>query len=214
MEDHDDFAQEPIKGLPEALPDGEEILWQGRPDTWALTRDALSIRAVAFWFVLLFLARSAVLSASLPWPAALANGSLMLIFGAGACAILWLLGRAMARLTVYTITNARVVMRIGVALTMTLNIPFTKLTAANLETKRDGTGTIAFQTVGAMRLSYLVLWPHLRPWRFARTEPALRCIPDAARVARLLAEVAEPEIAKPEVTRVRPTGSGALAAAE
>ena len=214
MIEEDDFAQEPIKGLPQALPEGEEILWQGRPDTWALMRDALSIRGVMIWFGLLFLARAAVLSAVLDLPVAIASASLMLIFGALACGILWLIGRAMARLTVYTITDRRVVMRIGVALTMTLNIPFNKLSAANLETKRDGTGTIAFQTVGGMRFSYLVLWPHLRPWRFARTEPALRCIPDAAKVARLLAEVAEPEIAKPEITRVSPTGPGSLAAAE
>ena len=214
MEDHDDFAQEPIKGLPEALPKGEEILWQGRPDVWALTRDALSIRGVAIWFFLLFLARSVVLSGSMTWPQALSNGSLMLIFGVAACAIIWVLGRAMARLSVYTITNRRIVMRIGVALTMTINVPFKKLSAANLETKRDGTGTIALQTVDGMRFSYLVLWPHLRPWRFARTEPALRCIPDAAKVARLLAEVAEPEIASPEITRVSPAVPASLAAAE
>lgn len=214
MEDHDDFAQEPIKGLPQALPEGEEILWQGRPDVWALTRDALSIRAVAIWFGLLFLARLAVLWAVLPPATAIASASLMLIFGAAACGILWLLGRAMARLSVYTITNKRIILRIGVALTMTLNIPFRKMSAANLETKRDGTGTIAIQTLGDTRLSYLVLWPHLRPWRFGRTEPALRCIPEAAKVARLLAEVAEPEIAMPEITRVSPAPLGTLAAAE
>ena len=28
----DDFAVEPIEGLPELLPKGEVILWQGRPN--------------------------------------------------------------------------------------------------------------------------------------------------------------------------------------
>jgi len=29
---HDDFAGEPVRGLPEKLPAGERILWQGMPD--------------------------------------------------------------------------------------------------------------------------------------------------------------------------------------
>ena len=210
--EEDDLTQEPIKGLPEALPAGEEILWQGRPDTWALTRDALAIRGVALWFVLLFFLRAVSISDTVSWGAAFADASLLLVMGLLACGILWAVGRAMARLTVYTITNRRVTLRIGVALTMTLNLPYSKIAAANLVTKRDGTGTIAFQTLGTTRLGYLVLWPHLRPWRFGRTEPALRAIPDAAKVARLLAEVAAPEIAKPQVTRMDPAPQTPLAA--
>jgi hypothetical protein len=41
--EHDDFAVEPVKGLPEKPPAGEVILWQGRPDTWALAREALNL---------------------------------------------------------------------------------------------------------------------------------------------------------------------------
>jgi hypothetical protein len=37
--EHDDFAVEPVRGLPEKPPAGEIILWQGRPDTIALARD-------------------------------------------------------------------------------------------------------------------------------------------------------------------------------
>ncbi|MEO1362599.1 MAG: PH domain-containing protein, partial [Pseudomonadota bacterium] len=37
---HDDFEIEPVAGLPEAPPEGEQILWQGRPDTWALARES------------------------------------------------------------------------------------------------------------------------------------------------------------------------------
>ena len=29
---HDDFDQEPIRGLPEMLPEGETILWHGAPN--------------------------------------------------------------------------------------------------------------------------------------------------------------------------------------
>ena len=44
---HDDFAVEPIKGLPEVPPKGEQILWQGQPDWWALTKASLG-----FWWVM------------------------------------------------------------------------------------------------------------------------------------------------------------------
>ncbi len=212
MDDHDDFAQEPVKGLPEALPPGETILWQGRPDIWALAREAFAIRAVAVWFVLLFFWRMISVSDLVGWGAAAADATLFLVMGAVVCLILLVLARTMAKLSVYSITNRRVVMRIGAALTITLNFPFSKIAAANLELRRDGTGTIALKTLGTTRFSYLVLWPHTRPWRIARTEPALRCIPEAAKVARLLAEVAEPEIAKPQISRVSDTQMKFLAA--
>jgi hypothetical protein len=92
-------------------------------------------------------------------------------------------------------------MRIGVALTVTLNLPFRQIGAANLAVKPNGTGTIALQTLGDTRISYLVCWPHVRPWHINRTQPALRAIPDAARVAHLLAEAAETRLNQPIVTQ-------------
>ena len=57
MSGHDDFAMEPIQGLPERPPLGEEILWQGRPATLALARDAFKVTWVAGYFVALALWR-------------------------------------------------------------------------------------------------------------------------------------------------------------
>jgi len=116
-----------------------------------------------------------------------------------------------ARSTVYTITTARVAMRIGVALTVTLNLPFRQIGAANLALKSNGTGTIALQTLGDTRISYLVCWPHVRPWHFNRTQPALRAIPDAAAVAKILAEAAETRMSQPIITQTR-TPAHAVAA--
>ena len=45
-------------------------------------------------------------------------------------------------------------------------------------------------------MSYLNCWPHIRPWHIRNPEPALRCIPDAARVAGLIAEAAESAVFK------------------
>ena len=111
-----------------------------------------------------------------------------------------------ARATVYTITTARVAMRVGAALTITLNLPFKRIATADLDLRRDGTGTIAITTQGETRLSYLVLWPHVRPWRMKQPQPALRSIPEAERVARLLSEAAQTRISQPEIT-IRPAGA-------
>ena len=124
-----------------------------------------------------------------------------LVIGLVVCAILLGMAAVQARSTVYTLTTARVAMRIGSALTVTLNIPFRQVANANLALRANGTGTIALETLGDTRISYLTCWPHVRPWHFAHTQPALRCIPDAARVAKLLAEAAETRINEPRVVR-------------
>jgi hypothetical protein len=61
--------------------------------------------------------------------------------------------------------------------------------------------------LGATRISYLIAWPHVRPWRMSKTEPALRSIPDAKRVAEMLAEAAEARVSIPQVTRTAPFAS-------
>ncbi len=48
--DHD---PEPIRGLPELLPAGEHILWQGEPRWTALARHAFHVRKVALYFAIL-----------------------------------------------------------------------------------------------------------------------------------------------------------------
>ena len=63
------------------------------------------------------------------------------------------------------------------------------------------------ETLGDTRLSYLMCWPHVRPWHMAKTQPALRCIPDAARVAQILSDAAETRVSQPTVTRTAPTGA-------
>jgi hypothetical protein len=198
---HDDFDIEPVRGLPEAPPAGEDLLWQGRPNSFALARDAYKITWIACYFLALAIWRATVIAdgtvasivaVMLPY----------LAIGAVACGLLFLMALGQARATVYTLTTARVAMRIGASLTVTLNLPFRQIGSASLTLQRGGTGTIALETLGETRISYLVCWPHVRPWRFAKTQPALRCIPEAERVARLLAEAAETRISEPVLTRL------------
>lgn len=198
--DHDDFAIEPLPGLPAHPPKGEVLLWQGRPQAFALAREAMKINWIAGYFVALAVWRGWVMGDGVP-ATIFAVMLPYLAIGAVTCAILYLIAVVQARSTVYTITTARVAMRIGAALTVTLNLPFRQIGAANLALKSNGTGTIALQTLGDTRISYLVCWPHVRPWHINRTQPALRAIPDAAAVAKLLADAAETRLSQPEVTK-------------
>ena len=86
----------------------------------------------------------------------------------------------------YTITNRRVVMRIGVVLEITVNFPFRVIESAGLRVYPDGTGDIPLLLAGEDRIAYVHLWPHARPWRAARPEPMLRGVPDAAHAADVL----------------------------
>jgi hypothetical protein len=108
--------------------------------------------------------------------------------GAAAMLIVSILSWLMARTTIYTITTRRVVLRFGVALPMTINVPFAVVKTAALKTDAAGVGDIALSLSGTDRIAYLILWPHARPWRLAPAEPALRAIPDAAAVGEILGD--------------------------
>src|SRR4029079_541317 len=93
-----------------------------------------------------------------------------------------------ARSSIYTITNRRVVLRFGVALPMTLNVPFAVIGNAALKTYRDGTGDIPLTLSGTERVSYIALCPQAPPGHTEKPEPMLRSVPEAAQVAKTLGE--------------------------
>lgn len=187
---HDDIRPEPVRGLPQALPEGERILWQGRPASLALARDALNAQWVMGWFALLAAWRGGAALVDAPAVEAARVAGLYLGTGALACTILVACATVMARATLYTITTRRVSMRIGAALTLHAQVPFSRLGSVDLALSRDGSGTIALTPIGRSPLSYLVLWPHCRSWHAREPKPALRSIPQAQAVADLLAEAA------------------------
>jgi hypothetical protein len=201
MSSHDDFAFDPLPGLPERPPQGELILWQGRPEPWALARDAYKIRWIAGYFALIVLWRAGAGLGDGGLGLALAMGLPYLALGLLGLGIIYGLAWVQARTTTYTLTTARVVLRIGAALPVTFNLPFAQIGAASLDLRRDGTGTIALETLGETRISVLVVWPHLRPGHWSKTQPALRSIADASAVARRLAEAAEARLTLPQVAR-------------
>jgi hypothetical protein len=88
----------------------------------------------------------------------------------------------------YTLTNRRIVMRVGIVLTVTFNLPYKTLGSAGLKLYKDGTGEIPIQISTEDKIAYFHLWPHARPWRLATPEPMMRCVPEAKKVAAILTE--------------------------
>ncbi len=185
---HDDFAVEPVRGLPAALPAGEALLWQGQPQWRALALRALHARKVGIYFVVLAAwSALAALYDDRGATAAAAVAATQLLLGALAAGMLAGIAWLTTRATVYTITTERVVIRFGIALTMSINLPLRVIQSAGLRRHRGGTGDIPLGLAPGERVSYLILWPHVRPWRLRHVEPMLRCIPEAETVARVLA---------------------------
>jgi hypothetical protein len=88
----------------------------------------------------------------------------------------------------YTLTNRRIVMRVGIVLTVTFNLPYKSLKSADLKLYKDGTGDIPMQIATEDKIAFSHFWPHVRPWRLAKPEPMMRCVPEAQQVAKLLTQ--------------------------
>lgn len=185
---HDDYADEPIPGLPAELPEGERLLWQGSPGWRSLALRAFHVRKVAIYFAALLIWRFAsAMSDGASAKAALSYAAGVLPLALAAICILLLLAYAYARMTIYSITSKRVMMRSGVALPITVNLPFKRIDAAGLKLHSDGTGDIPLQLSKDDRIAIMAIWPNMRPWKLGRPEPMLRSLPDASGVADILA---------------------------
>ncbi len=180
---------EAAHGLPEDLPAGERLLWQGAPDWKLLALRVFHVRAVAIYFALLFAWRASdVLLGGGGLGEALFAVALLSPLALVALGLLAALAWLSARTAVYTITSRRVILRIGIVLSVTYNLPHRQIHGASLHADRAGRGDIALQLAPGTRIAYLHLWPHARPWQLRRPQPALRCVPEAARVGALLAQ--------------------------
>lgn len=201
---------EPIRGLPSELPEGERILWQGEPRFATLARRAFHLRSIAIYFTLLIVARGLFAYADGRSPGGAFFLALVVVPLAGlGLGLIALMAWAHARTTVYTITNRRVVLRYGVAIPMTVNIPFTIIKDAALKTYANGEGDIPLLLSGDDHIAYLHLWPHARPWQYKQPQPMLRAIPDAASVASTLAFAITAAhgglVTQPDVSTERPS---------
>ena len=164
------------RGLPGHLPPGERILWQGAPDATGLARAAFHTRAVSIYFAMLAGVGFVLASSRGTTPTGAIATALA---GVVAVGLLRLIAWFAARGAVYTLTDRRIVLRIGMTLPMSINLPLGRIAAVALSSDGD----VALTLTETPPLGWLALWPHARPWRFARPEPMLRCLPDAADAA-------------------------------
>lgn len=201
---------EPQHGLPEPLPRSERILWQGTPDWRVLARRAFHVRKVAVYFGLLVALRALLmLDEGAGLVQVVVAASWLAVLGAVSTGLLATLAWLSARSTVYTLTDRRIVMRIGIVLTLTYNIPYARIVGAGLRAETDGHGDIALSLNRADRIAWLHLWPHVRPWRMAHPEPMLRALPRAAEVARALTDAWAASTGQIAAAAVTPEGRNA-----
>jgi hypothetical protein len=161
------------------------VVWQGAPDWRSLAVHAFHVRKAALYFALMLAIQAINLTApegQVDWKPWVVAASLY------ALALALLLGTAWmsARSTLYTLTNKRVVMRIGIVLTLTFNLPFKRIAGASLKAQAKGMGDIALALHPEDRIGWAHLWPHQRAWYVTQPQPTLRCVPQSREVGELL----------------------------
>lgn len=183
---------EPVEGLPEDLPEGESLLWQGKPTQLALAKRVFHVWSLGIYFAALICAHAiyrimqgvpwSELSGTLVWQSAL---------GCAVVGVLYFLARAYSRSTLYTVTDRRVVIRSGVALSLIVNIPLAKVQSAGLKRWRDGTGDILLTPCDSVSFSWILLWPNVRPWHYRTVQPLLRGVEAPEHLAQVLRHAAK-----------------------
>jgi hypothetical protein len=186
-----DHELEAVPGLPSALPEGERLLWQGRPQWKSLARRTFKADWVAAWLGFFVAMRLVVGLQRGEGAAAFTAAGVGLLLAIVCLGIVALLALGYARATVYSITSQRVVMRIGVAFPLNINLPFKRLASADLVDQGNGVGDIVLRLAGPDRIALLYLWPHNQGLHFARPQPSLLCIPRAQEAAETLRQAVE-----------------------
>jgi hypothetical protein len=180
-----------IRGVSQPLPEGETLLWEGAPDRKALARHALHVRIIAGYFAVII---AAGLVGALRDQVSMHQLLVTLATQVGLSAVVvgGVLGYAAltASNTVYAITSRRVVMKVGIVLPTTINIPFHLVESASAAEYRDGTGQIALALRPPDRLAFVHLWPHARAWHLRFPQPALRGLTDTRAVAAIIRDAA------------------------
>ncbi len=206
---------EPQYGLPELLPQNEKILWQGSPDWQSLARHAFHVNKLVVYFAAIIAIRVfVVLTDGLGMNAALASAMWLGLLAASAIGVLAMIAYFSARTSVYTITNKRLVMRVGIVLTITYNLPFKRIASAGMRRLGKHHGDIPLVLMPGDKIAYTHLWPHVRPWRFAKPEPMLRSIRDPQKVAEILTQAWTSVVAKEKEVSTAATGLGSQAASQ
>ena len=175
-----------FKPLIEPLPAGERILWQGKPLPAAFLKQIFHVQLVVAYVGLLlgWCLVTGVQSGHLGQ----AIAASLNFAGLSAVAVALFAGLAwgLARTTTYTITTARVIFEYGLALPKALSLPFAAVDEASLRETDGRAGDLVLVLRPGQRVSYALLWPHVRPGSVWRGEPMLRALTDMPAAAQIL----------------------------
>lgn len=172
-------------GLPEKLPKGEHILWQGAPEWRSLGVQVFRLRGLSIYFSLMLLLQASYISGQpgdWSFKPLLLTGSMVGLTLGSLAVWAWMSAKA----SMYTITNKRVVMRVGVVFSLTFNLPLHQIVSAHELHRKNGTSDLSLTLKSGDRIAWLHLWPHSRPWVINHPEPTLRCINDGPACAQIL----------------------------
>ena len=167
-----------LNGVESPLPEGEQVLWQGTPGRNALALNAFHARKIAIYFLVLIALSAAFAGGEAePMKFFLASAKWLLLGGAMATAFAYTVAAMSSRTTLYAITERRVVMKVGIALPVVLNIPLHIIDGVDIKRRADGSGDLSLRLGNKSRVAYAVLWPHARAWHVRYPQPLLRGLP-------------------------------------
>ena len=184
----------PPKDVLSVIPEGDEIIWHGRPDVRRFSLSALGIK-----YVLLYLLVVAVFNLQKSFGTITPITFLQIMFPyivscCLALVLLVLVGLSQILPTLYVVTSKRVIIKSGFALIFMLNVPFDKIENIDKKVFSDGCGDISFRLISNKRVPFFAGWPSVRPWYFNNPEPTFRCIPNVNFVALELANAAQARV--------------------
>jgi hypothetical protein len=195
-----------IRGVPHPLPAGERLLWEGAPQMRLLATHVFHWRVIATYFAIMlgwWLASTPEPVGGDVWVSSLFVRVSLSAFVLG---LAFGLAKAVASTTWYAITSQRVVLRIGMVFSVSINVPFKLLASAGVGRFKDGSGQVTLVVAKGHRIAYSVLWPHCRVFRLNQPEPVLRGLPNAEEVGRILADAVVASSANDAASRVERGG--------
>ena len=178
------------KNILDAIPNGESILWKGRPSLWGFSWNLFGLKWITLYLSMLSIVSVARFYASDFYTAFYVDFLPFFLSGIFASIILIGLAATQTYSTVYIITENRVIIKTGAALSFLISMPFKKIKEVNLQKRGASIGTISFELLSEKRVPYISCWPSVRPWKFKRTQPAFSCIGSVDEVATILRKTA------------------------
>lgn len=175
-----------IRGVAYPLPPDEQLLWEGAPSPGLVARHVFHrwlvigyfMAVTGWWFVQTI--GTVATDAFLPML------GMRLMLAAIVIGTVEFLARTVAKTTVYAITSKRLVLKIGMVLPMSINLPFRLVQDAGVGRFRDGSGQIALSLMPGERIAYIALWPHCKVFSINKPQPMLRGLAEPDKVAAIL----------------------------